>query len=92
MFLRFGDGGGKGDEKCRVGDRTRTDAGRYLVMEQGPTTIDEWAQRTKRRRFHYFTHTPRSLHRPRQKRGHVHYNQLFFTSEEILLNNHFVCP
>jgi hypothetical protein len=41
--------------------------GRYLLMEQRPVTVDAWAQRMKGRRFHHFTHVPRSLHRPRQK-------------------------
>jgi hypothetical protein len=33
-------------------------AGRYLLMEQRPVTIDAWARRTKRHRFHHFAHTP----------------------------------
>jgi hypothetical protein len=46
---------------------TQTGAGRYIVMEQGPTTVDTWAWRKKRRQFYYFTNTTRSFHRPRRK-------------------------
>jgi hypothetical protein len=42
-------------------------AGRYLLMEQRLTTVDAWARRMRRHRFHHFTHEPRLLHRPRQK-------------------------
>jgi hypothetical protein len=28
----------------------------------------------------------------KMKIGRVHYNRLFFTSEEVSLNNYFVCP
>jgi hypothetical protein len=52
----------------RVRDRTRTGACRYLVMEQGPVTVDAWAQRMKRSQFHYFAHAPQSLYRPIRKR------------------------
>jgi hypothetical protein len=42
---------GRGKEKWRVGDRTRTDAGRYLEMKHEHAPVDAWARRTKRRRF-----------------------------------------
>jgi hypothetical protein len=53
---------------CRVGMKLElAPVVRYLLMEQRPTTVNVWAQRTKRHRFHHFTHVPRLLHHRRQK-------------------------
>jgi hypothetical protein len=60
-FLRFGDAGGREKEKCRVGDGSGTNAGRYLVMVHEHALVDAWAQRMKRRQFYDFTDAPRSL-------------------------------
>jgi predicted cupin superfamily sugar epimerase len=50
--------GGRGDQKCRVGDESGTGTYIYLLMEQGPVTVSVWSRRTKRRRFHFFTYAP----------------------------------
>jgi hypothetical protein len=50
-FLRFGDRGGRGKENWRVGDGTRTGAGRYLEIEHEHSPVDVWARKTKRRWF-----------------------------------------
>jgi hypothetical protein len=62
-FLRFGDAGGREKEKCKVGDGSGTDAGRYLAMNHKHAPVDAWTRRTKRHRFHDFTYAPRSLRR-----------------------------
>jgi hypothetical protein len=57
-FLQFGDAGGREKEKCRVGDESGTDAGRYLVMAHEHTPVDAWVRRMKRHRFHDFVDSP----------------------------------
>jgi hypothetical protein len=64
-FCDLGMDGGRGKEKCRFGDGTRTGPDIYLVTEQEHAHVDAWAWRMKRRQFHYFAHAPRSLRRPR---------------------------
>jgi hypothetical protein len=84
-------GGGRGDQKCRVGDGSGTGACRYLLMEQGPATVATWSWRTKRHRFHFFAHAPGRTP-AKTKKGCVDYNRLFFASEEVSVNTNFVCP
>jgi predicted cupin superfamily sugar epimerase len=48
--------GGRGDQKCRVGNGSGTGTCIYLLMEQGPMTISAWSRSTKRRQFHFFAH------------------------------------
>jgi predicted cupin superfamily sugar epimerase len=49
-------GGGRGEQKSKVGDGSGNDAYIYLLMEQEPMSVSAWSQRTKRRRFHFFAH------------------------------------
>jgi hypothetical protein len=82
--------GGRGDQKCRVGDKSGIGAYRYLLMEQGPATVAAWSRRMKRRWFHFFAHV---LVAPaKTKKGRVYYNRLFFASKEVSITTNFVCP
>jgi hypothetical protein len=83
--------GGRGDQKCSVGNRSGTDAYRYLLMEQGQATIATWSQRTKRHLFH-FSHMCLIVALAKTKEGRIHYNRLFFASEVVPVTTNFVCP
>jgi hypothetical protein len=49
-------GGGRGEQKSKVGDGSGNDACIYLLMEQKLASVSAWSQRTKRHQFHFFSH------------------------------------
>jgi hypothetical protein len=84
-------GGGRGDQKCRVGDGSGNGVCTYLLMEKGLVIVAAWSWRTKRHRLH-FLHTRLIIASANMKKGRVHYNRLFFASEEVSTTTNFVCP